>query len=698
MRTLTSIDCAILISALATACSAEEDAANIAIGPGESALTVPAPALDRYVVLANHGASFGARTRVAGGAIGVRPGAGAFDNALLGGNDARLAVGQVLLAPRVLLLARAVAGEIGANRVDALLASTGPRSSYVAPPALPVPAQFTAGNTAINVAAGQTRTLAAGSFAGVTVNGTLNLGGGTYQFQNLLLGPGARVVALARASLRIAGSVFSADRARIEALAPLRAGDLRLSVAGATATFGTDSRLSALLIARRLFVAGDRLLASGAIAAEDVWLGNDSSLTYESGFGCSAAAQCDDGNPCTLDACIDAECIHASVADETSCSDGDACTRSDVCRAGSCTGSDRVECEPLDQCHDTGSCDPATGTCSNPAKPDASACDDGDACSHGDRCQSGVCTAGSELAVTEFLTSLASPSSIISGPLGRLWFVAPEIFAGSLSGALSQITPAGVVTPTELLGRYPESMIEGPDGMLWIGQRMLGGLPALSRFDPVTLTSLSDFVGILALDMVATNGSEGPIVWFTGGESVERITPGGTRLAAVPTRNPTRAIAATAGPSPTVWITEANTGSALALIGRIEFPHLLQFPIDTPGELSDIVIGPDAGIWFTDTGLNAIGRLSPNGSDLATYPIPSHAADPRAIAVGPDNNLWFTLRGTNKLGRISADGAITEVCLPTPDSQPTHVTAGPDGNVWFTASRTGKIGRIRLAP
>lgn len=50
-----------------------------------------------------------------------------------------------------------------------------------------------------------------------------------------------------------------------------------------------------------------------------------------------------------------------------------------------------VTCTAPDQCHGAGTCDPATGVCSNPAKPDGSACDDGDACTLGDACQAGAC-------------------------------------------------------------------------------------------------------------------------------------------------------------------------------------------------------------------------------------------------------------------------------------------------------------------
>ena len=50
-----------------------------------------------------------------------------------------------------------------------------------------------------------------------------------------------------------------------------------------------------------------------------------------------------------------------------------------------------VTCTALDQCHIAGTCDPATGICSNPVAPDGTACDDGDACTTNDTCSAGRC-------------------------------------------------------------------------------------------------------------------------------------------------------------------------------------------------------------------------------------------------------------------------------------------------------------------
>jgi len=100
---------------------------------------------------------------------------------------------------------------------------------------------------------------------------------------------------------------------------------------------------------------------------------------------------CNDANPCTDDVC-DPDSHLCSYPDHSDpCDDGDACTQVDTCQAGACVGASPVVCMPLGQCRDPGVCDPATGECSQPAKPDGTACDDGNACTLGDTCSGGSC-------------------------------------------------------------------------------------------------------------------------------------------------------------------------------------------------------------------------------------------------------------------------------------------------------------------
>jgi len=117
---------------------------------------------------------------------------------------------------------------------------------------------------------------------------------------------------------------------------------------------------------------------------------------------CNSNAVCVGSNPvvCTaLDQCHVAGvcapatgvCSNPNKPDGTTCNDSNACTLADTCQAGTCAGRNPVVCTALDQCHDAGACNPATGVCANPNKTNGTTCDDGDKCTKSDVCTAGVC-------------------------------------------------------------------------------------------------------------------------------------------------------------------------------------------------------------------------------------------------------------------------------------------------------------------
>jgi hypothetical protein len=106
---------------------------------------------------------------------------------------------------------------------------------------------------------------------------------------------------------------------------------------------------------------------------------------------CTALDQCHTAGTCNP---ATGQCTNPAKADGTACNDSNACTQTDTCQGGSCTGANPKVCTALDQCHTAGTCDPGTGVCSNPPKSDGSACSDGNACTQTDTCQSGACVGG----------------------------------------------------------------------------------------------------------------------------------------------------------------------------------------------------------------------------------------------------------------------------------------------------------------
>ncbi len=118
--------------------------------------------------------------------------------------------------------------------------------------------------------------------------------------------------------------------------------------------------------------------------------------TCQAGACTSGAPGCAPPDQChtAADSCDPVSgCSYPARPDGTPCDDGSACTRSDTCEAGLCTGGDPVTCVPSATCRAAGTCDPTTGLCSDPPATDGAACDDGRSCTAGDACRAGLCTA-----------------------------------------------------------------------------------------------------------------------------------------------------------------------------------------------------------------------------------------------------------------------------------------------------------------
>jgi hypothetical protein len=112
-------------------------------------------------------------------------------------------------------------------------------------------------------------------------------------------------------------------------------------------------------------------------------------------LSCTDAAICDDGSPCTAEACVKrpgeeiGECQYSPAREGEVCDDGDACTEKDACAAGSCVGRPK-SCDDGNACTED-VCDPALG-CTNPPITDGGSCDDGDGCTDSSVCQDSLCT------------------------------------------------------------------------------------------------------------------------------------------------------------------------------------------------------------------------------------------------------------------------------------------------------------------
>jgi len=111
--------------------------------------------------------------------------------------------------------------------------------------------------------------------------------------------------------------------------------------------------------------------------------------TDEGCIECQNDADCQDQNSCTIDFCSEQSCHHSPFPDNTWCDDGDACTISDGCQKGVCTGTLR-DCSALDDQCNIGVCQ--QGECRTAPRPQNTGCDDGLFCSDPDSCNDGLCS------------------------------------------------------------------------------------------------------------------------------------------------------------------------------------------------------------------------------------------------------------------------------------------------------------------
>lgn len=241
--------------------------------------------------------------------------------------------------------------------------------------------------------------------------------------------------------------------------------------------------------------------------------------------------------------------------------------------------------------------------------------------------------------------------ALVAGPDGAVWFLAEQ--DGSENIILGEVTTAGEVTEIPLSVRAPrrnelrprvETIIAGPDGNLWFGER--NGIGRST----------------------------------TTGEVTSFALPAG---ASTPT-------AMTVGPDGNIWFTEG----AASRIGRITSSgEVAQFPLPSGRKPSGIIAGPDGNLWFTERAVNKIGRITPAGA-ITEFSVPGPWAKLDSIAAGPDGNLWFAQAGAPRVGRISPRGEVTHFTVPTARGT-RAIVSGPGGLLWFASG--AQIGVISPA-
>jgi hypothetical protein len=94
---------------------------------------------------------------------------------------------------------------------------------------------------------------------------------------------------------------------------------------------------------------------------------------------------------CNQGTCVEGECATEAANEQFACDDGDPCTTSGSCAAGSCQPGGPIDCSDLDDDCNMGVCDVQQG-CIKQAANDGGSCDDGMFCTANDVCNAtGTC-------------------------------------------------------------------------------------------------------------------------------------------------------------------------------------------------------------------------------------------------------------------------------------------------------------------
>jgi sugar lactone lactonase YvrE len=319
---------------------------------------------------------------------------------------------------------------------------------------------------------------------------------------------------------------------------------------------------------------------------------------------------CDDGDSCTVDACIagDGGCTHSPATPGASCDDGNACTSGDACGVGGCKGTAK-DCDDSKVCTDD-SCDPISGVCAH--QDNFAHCDDGKVCTEGERCWQGSCHTSAGLMLPLAGMPLSGNADgkgeaarfyavydLDRAPDGTIWFAdyanhrigtisedgdVKTVIDGSAEVVDGPVADARTLAPNALCATHGGVRFFNDSGRSF--RKLLGG----------------------KVTTVAGGGSNG---YLDGPGTLARFGSGNIGIDCVEASG--EAFAADIGNNRIRRIAADGKVSTLAGSGTAGF-------VDGPGSSarfnkpSDIAIGPDGSSYVADDGNHRIRKVASDGT------------------------------------------------------------------------------------
>jgi virginiamycin B lyase len=283
------------------------------------------------------------------------------------------------------------------------------------------------------------------------------------------------------------------------------------------------------------------------------------------------------------------------------------------------------------------------------------------------------------------------PRGLTVDASNNLWFTEAS---GNRIGELPNGSTTFVEQPIPTASAGPNGIAVGNDGRIWFTEESaskIGAMTTSGSFTEFATKTSGDF------PVYITERGNGTM-WYTGfsgGDLGYQNESGGSPGSLpLPTANSVP-VGIAVGPNAQLYFTESGANKVgslyLGSVSPLETSILL--PSDG-GVLPDpysIVEGPDGNMWVADLGTAAIGRFSTGNSSFVEYPTPTVGASAYFITAGTDGALWFSESFNGQIGRITTSGTITEypIC-----SGPQGIAVRSNGVVWVACSSGNALARL----
>jgi virginiamycin B lyase len=108
-----------------------------------------------------------------------------------------------------------------------------------------------------------------------------------------------------------------------------------------------------------------------------------------------------------------------------------------------------------------------------------------------------------------------------------------------------------------------------------------------------------------------------------------------------------------------------------------------------------VIAGPDGAAWLTDSGQNAIVRVSWPAREVKLFPLPAGTpyANLNTCAFDGDGDLWFTGQG-GYVGKVAVRTGVVSVQESPRGRGPYGICATPKGDVWWCSLAGSFIAQI----